>query len=207
MLLDVLLITPFYKKGYLSMILKGNEDLRIKKTITSIHQAFIDMMLKTDYSKITVKSICDKAMINKKTFYCYYETLDYLLLEMQEIMMSEFLERVKAYKVPDELYKINEEFFRYSVSKGEVYEKIMCCESYSFVGKNISKNLVQSDWNSFLDGKSKEKINLLLCFLHNTGLELYRQWVYDGKKIPLEDVIKLSGALLTNGVYGFLKEL
>ena len=189
------------------MILKGNEDLRIKKTITNIHQAFVDMILKTDYSKITVKSICDKAMINKKTFYSYYETLDNLLLEMQEIMLQEYTEMVKDYKVPNDLYKINEEFFKYSVSKGEVYEKIMCSESYSFVGKNVAGNFVESVWGKFSSKNLKDKYrqNLLYCFLSNIGLELYRQWVFDKKQIPIEEVIKLSGELLCNGVNGFLK--
>ena len=188
------------------MILTGKVDLRIKKTITNIHQAFIDMILKTDYSKITVKAICDIAMINKKTFYSYYETLDYLLLEMQEIMLSEFVERTKDYKVPDDLYKINEEFFKYSVSKGEVYEKIMCSESYAFVGKNVTGNFVKSVWSEFNNKNLKDNLkqNLLHCFLHNTGLELYRQWVYDKKQLPLEEVIKLSSELLCNGVNGFL---
>lgn len=190
------------------MILKGNEDLRIKKTITNIHQAFVDMILKTDYSKITVKSICDKAMINKKTFYSYYETLDNLLLEMQEIMLREFTGIVKDYKVPEDLYKINEEFFKYSVSKGEVYEKIMCFESYSFIGKNVAGNFVESVWGQFSSKNLKDKYrqNLLYCFLSNIGLELYRQWVFDNKQIPIEEVIKLSGELLCNGVNGFLKQ-
>lgn len=188
------------------MILNGNEDLRIRKTIMNIHQAFIDVILKTDYSKITVKSICLKAMINKKTFYNYYQSLDDLLYEMQEIMLSEFLERIVEYEVPKDLYKINEEFFLYSVSKGEVYEKIMCCESYSFIGKNITENFVKSVWCNFSDAKlnDKYKTNILFAFLHNLGLELYRQWVYDGKKIPLNEIIEISGKLLCYGVNGFL---
>lgn len=189
------------------MILNGKEDLRVRKTITNIHQAFIDSILKTDYSKITVKSICDKAMINKKTFYNYYPTLDDLLAEMQEIMLSEFLERTSKYKVPDDLYKINEEFFKYSVEKGEVYEKIMCSESYSFVGKDITKKFVKSVWNNFsnpqLDNSYKK--NILFAYLYNLGLELYRQWVFDGKKIPLNEIIEISGKLLCNGVNGLLK--
>ena len=189
------------------MILKGNEDLRVKKTITNIHQAFIDLILKMDYSKITVKSVCEKAMLNKKTFYNYYETLDDLLLEMQEIMLSEFIERTKDYKVPEDLYKINEEFFKYSISKGEAYEKIMCSESYAFIGKNLTRNFVKFVWGEFSNNnlKNRLKTNLLYCFLHNTGLELYKQWVFDNKKIPFDEVIKLSGELLTNGVNGFLK--
>ena len=49
--------------------------------------------------------------------------------------------------------------------------------------------------------------NMLLCFLQATGTELYRQWIRDGKAIPLEEIIQLSEALLCNGVQGFLERV
>ena len=47
------------------MILKGNEDLRIVKTIEGIKSAFEELICEKDYEKITVKELCDKARINK----------------------------------------------------------------------------------------------------------------------------------------------
>ena len=61
------------------MILQGNEDLRVRKTIRGIKAAFEFLICEKDYGKITVKELCDRAQINKKTFYTYYETLDALL--------------------------------------------------------------------------------------------------------------------------------
>ena len=83
----------------------------------------------------------------------------------------------------------------------------MCSESYAFIGKNLTRNFVKSVWGEFSNNnlKNRLKTNLLYYFLHNTGLELYKQWVFDNKKIPFDEVIKLSGELLTNGVNGFLK--
>ena len=65
------------------MILTGHENLRVVKTIWGIKTAFEELICEKDYEKITVKELCDKARINKKTFYHYYETLDHLLAEMQ----------------------------------------------------------------------------------------------------------------------------
>lgn len=65
------------------MILTGNEDLRVIKTIESIKSSFEDLICEKDYEKITVKELCDKARINKKTFYHYYPSLDDLLAELQ----------------------------------------------------------------------------------------------------------------------------
>ena len=61
------------------MILTGNEDLRVKKTITGIKTAFESLICEKEYDRITVKELCDRAQVNKKTFYHYYETLDALL--------------------------------------------------------------------------------------------------------------------------------
>ncbi len=54
------------------MNLNGTKDLRVQKTITAIYQAFEELILTTDYEKITVAELARRARINKKTFYRYY---------------------------------------------------------------------------------------------------------------------------------------
>ena len=78
------------------MILTGNEDLRVKKTITGIKTAFEALICEKEYDRITVKELCDRAQVNKKTFYHYYETLDALLNESQMELSSAYLERMDA---------------------------------------------------------------------------------------------------------------
>ncbi|MEE6663263.1 hypothetical protein [Limosilactobacillus fermentum] len=51
------------------MNLNGTKDLRVQKTITAIYQAFEELILTTDYEKITVAELARRARINKKTFY------------------------------------------------------------------------------------------------------------------------------------------
>lgn len=66
------------------MIISGNEDLRVQKTVTVIRRTFTDMFLAKDYDKITVTALCQSAKTNKKTFYRYYDDLNALLLEFWE---------------------------------------------------------------------------------------------------------------------------
>lgn len=51
-----------------TMILTGNEDLRVQKTIDSINRTFEEMLIEMDYSQITVKELTERAKINKKHF-------------------------------------------------------------------------------------------------------------------------------------------
>ena len=53
---------------------------------------------------------------------------------------------------------------------------------------------------------SREEQNLVLSFINSFGVSCYRQWVADGKRMPLEEVIQLSGALMCGGLNKFFKE-
>ena len=112
------------------MKLTGTEDLRVQKTVEAIRSVFEQMICEMDYHEMTVKELCERAKINKKTFYRYYPAMDDLLLELQTEMSSEYIEMISHYRLPEEMDKVNEAFFRYSVSKGEVYEKITCASGY-----------------------------------------------------------------------------
>ena len=52
-----------------------------------------------------------------------------------------------------------------------------------------------------LKGLDQSGRNILLTF-NNCIVLLYRQWVADGRKIPMEEMIELSTMLLENGMKG-----
>ena len=189
------------------MILKGNEDLRVVKTIESIKRAFNELICEKDYEKITVKELCDRARINKKTFYHYYETLDYLLAEIQTELSSSYIERIKDYSLPEDLDKVNREFFLYSAEQGLAYEKITCSVAYHSIRNNMIENVNTVGWakSAKYQKLSDYEKKLLMGFINNAVLNVYRQWVEDGKNLPLEKVIELANRLVLGGVNGFFR--
>lgn len=58
-------------------------DLRVEKTRKNIINAFIALRAKKPLEKITIKELCEKAMINKSTFYSHYSDI-YALSEALE---------------------------------------------------------------------------------------------------------------------------
>ena len=190
------------------MILTGNEDLRVIKTIEAIKGAFEALICEKDYDKITVKELCDRAKINKKTFYHYYETLDFLLAEMQAELSAGFLERVKNFALPDDLDKVNREFFIYASEQGLAYEKITCGGSYHAIRDEMTDQVNDAAWSK---SKKYQKLNdyekkVLMGFINNAVLNAYREWVQDGKKIPMDEVIDITNKLVLGGVKGFFKK-
>ena len=58
--------------------------------------AFMDILEKKDFEYISVKEICEKAGVNRSTFYLHYETIGDLLEESIGYMNDKFLEYYKS---------------------------------------------------------------------------------------------------------------
>ena len=48
-------------------------DLRIIKTKKNIYDAFISLMSEKTFEEIKVSEICDRALINRSTFYSHFD--------------------------------------------------------------------------------------------------------------------------------------
>lgn len=70
--------------------MKQKVDLRIIKSKTMIKKAFLRLMQEKGYNNITITSIAEKAMINRKTFYFHYETKQALYEEIIQETFSVF---------------------------------------------------------------------------------------------------------------------
>ena len=72
------------------------EDLRIIKTKKIIRKSFVELSKKISYQKISIKDLCDNALINRNTFYLHYENKDDLVKEI----INEMIEKYKSYFMP-----------------------------------------------------------------------------------------------------------
>lgn len=63
------------------------EDLRVVKTKKNIRQSFIRLLHQKSFTAITVQDILDEALINRTTFYRYYDSK----YQLAEMMADEFL--------------------------------------------------------------------------------------------------------------------
>ena len=83
-------------------------------------EAFLELIEKKDFAYITVKEICEKAGVNRSTFYLHYETVGDLLAESAQHIIDEFVAFVPYDTVEflekmqdrplDELYLITPEY-------------------------------------------------------------------------------------------------
>ena len=63
------------------MNIKNNQ--RYKMSSEKIETAFLALILKHKYEDITVSQICEKAKINRSTFYCHYDDINDLIVKIE----------------------------------------------------------------------------------------------------------------------------
>lgn len=180
------------------------EDLRAKRTKAFIRKAFEEMICEMDYEQITIKELTERANINRKTFYLHYNTLDDLLRELQNEMAQDFIKRTEGLERPRDMDKVTREFFLCSEEMGKLGERITCSGSYHYISRRITNDILNQTWS---DGQSKSRTNpyvqnIIMTYVSQSTLAIYKQWVADGKKIPLEDIIEIAVGLICNGVNG-----
>lgn len=182
-------------------------DLRYIKTEALIRKTFQDMLREMDYAQISIKELTDRAMINRKTFYLHYNTLDELLGKLQAELYMELLESISDFRIPDDLEKILWEMLTFGNKTDSINEKILCSQGNFPVGKNprddARKLLLHSFYSddTFLNRSELEQ-NILNAYLDGSISFIYSQWVADGRRLPLEKLVRFTADLISSGIMG-----
>ena len=181
------------------------EDIRTKKTIRNIHKSFIELFKEKDYEKITVKELIEKAEISKKTFYRYYSSIDNLFLEIQNKITNEYIQKFSLLTFPKDLKNIINTFIDFSEIYGNAHDKIIIDSKNDYVLQKMINNIIKKTWEKSDFFKETEPYlrNIVLSFVFSSILGSYKQWINDGRKIPLQNFIDTIESLIYNGIKNF----
>lgn len=178
------------------------EDLRVRKTKEAIHNTFKAMICEIDYEQITIKELTQRAQINRKTFYLHYNSLDALLEELQEEIADHFIRRKVSYSNMKDIRDLIRLFFEHATNMPLLHERLMCSGSYRPIWEKINKRIMdyRKETNRGVFGLDEYSENLVFAFYGANSSILFRQWVMDGKKLPLEKLIDIATRLICNGM-------
>lgn len=182
------------------------EDLRVQKTKEAIYAALKEMICEMDADKITIRELTDRARIHYKTFYLHYTCIEALFADIIGQLTQNYYAEIDKIPPDAPFTEVNRFFFEY-MSKQEPYmEKIISAPSYREFADKGFLTLLQhnrSRYNPYA-GFSKEEQNIINVYLCTTSINIYRQWIKDGKNLPLARLIDLSGTLLSDGIHALV---
>ena len=180
-----------------------------KRTDDVIMDAFISLVKKKGFKRVTVKDILENAHVNRSTFYRYYLDKFDLLLENQllaglrEIENSVAFDLVIKDGITSETRKDTEKFIKYMYENGELFALLTndpCCGS-GFISK--SKEAIKNLWNEkdFFSQLAVPQIYAMDALI-NTANGIIFDWAKNGfRESPeefIEIYIKVIGAIPQN---------
>ena len=188
----------------------ANTDLRVQRTKKILKDTFNEMIVTTDFEKITIKDLCDKAMINRRTFYLHYSSIEDILEDFISDYTHEYYDLIKDFDTIEEVDELVRMYFTYSEEKGMMFERINTSPNFEYIRLRMIQKVEDyaANDNNFHMLKKFDKVsqNLIHSFINWACVGLYREWVKNGRNLPMDEAIKLSANLIKNGLKATVKE-
>lgn len=103
-------------------------DRRKKYTRQVLMDSLIALLRKKPITTITVKEICEKADINRSTFYAHYKDQFDLLEQIEEEIITDltmYLNQYNFTEEEEEALQMTEKLLEYVVSKSEMFQTLL----------------------------------------------------------------------------------
>lgn len=180
-------------------------DLRYIKTERLIQETFKNMLLEMDYAQISIKELTERAMINRKTFYLHYNSLDELLGKLQVELYMEMMESLSDITLPQDLEQLVRTLFPFWANADGVNEKILRSQGNFPIGKSPGEYVWKKIFhrfgpNSACSNCTADELCVAEVFLSGSFASIFMHWVASDRKIPLEEIMQLTVKLISQGL-------
>ena len=184
-------------------------DPRVKNTREQFAKAFRELvLLYDDYMEISIKELCDKANLTRKTFYLHYRQIDDLFVELQNEAIKEFYSKISGIDIYKDVEAVISAYFEINESN-PVYQKLCLSPHYIYIkeiGRKKGAALYEEKEGIDKVGHNNALIrDYIASFYYYSGHVLYSKWVKSNRSMPKEDVIELASNLIKYGVSSMQK--
>ena len=175
-------------------------------TAARMDEAFLELIEKKDFSYITVKEICEKAGVNRSTFYLHYETVADLLEECAQHIIdqftafmphdtADFLENLRRRPL-EELYLITPEYLKPYLEYVKAHRRVFRTtveqasalrmdEAYLALNRHIFTPILERY------GVAPAEQRYMMPFYISGMMAIINEWLKDDCKDPIERIISV----------------
>lgn len=183
----------------------GNKtDLRIQRTQKAIVDAFYELLDEKSFGSITVIDICDRALINRGTFYTHFEDKYSLLDKCISDIMYGLHEQVKRAHGENDLITYYNEVMDLGIcfldnNRKRIRTIILKADSalvFDKVHEILTHNIINRLSHARpRDGKDSLPSDILAEFFAGGIISLIKWWLLDEPNYTLEDIRKQLSAI------------
>ncbi|MBO8435836.1 MAG: TetR/AcrR family transcriptional regulator [Spirochaetes bacterium] len=158
---------------------------RVTRTKSYLKQAIIELLKTEPFENITIKAICEKAAVNRSTFYAYYTCPRDLIEEIEKDILS---------KLPDYNPGGNKPFIdsitpfmQYVKDNGDTLSILLYSSADTTFGEQIV-SAVMDKYNEFMSYTDPDEQALNFIFCINGVVGIVKEWIHSGYKWSVERI-------------------
>lgn len=188
------------------------KDHRTRVTKMLIRRAFTDLLRVKPVQSISIKELCEKAGVNRGTFYAHYASVHDLLMQMEDEMLSEINE-VLASLLPEDggdvsSLRISTELFQCLKDNAD-----LCTVTLGDFGdKSFAMRMLNMGWEKCFDAYSRyfrdaspKQIAYFYAFVSEGCIGLLRRWLREGMTTSAEEIAAMAERLMLYGASALAK--
>ena len=168
-------------------------DVRVARTRDSIINAFLELRAKKPIEKITVKELCEKAGINKSTFYSHFQDIYALSEYLEEKVAGEVLSQVEHPETlltePDVF--VREVFYAY-MAQGSLIRILFSGRRYNQLLVRIDQSIKELLFELRPEYRDNVKVNILCTMTICGNFYTFEKCRHFGEEKVIEIVIAMS---------------
>jgi AcrR family transcriptional regulator len=195
------------KKRLLTMK-NDKPDRRIKYTKMVLRDSFIGLLKLKPISKITIKEICEKADINRATFYAHYNDQYDLLKQIENELIDDINQYLASYSfssTSSETLQMLKRIFQYIKENGEVCAVLLSdsgdIDFYKEVMLIVQRQCID-EWTK--KSVSKVLAEYIYSFITIGSIGVIQKWLHEGMKKPPNEMAEIITKLTNQGLSAFV---
>lgn len=174
-------------------------DLRIVKTNNTLYEALVLLLKDKTFEEIKVSDICQKALVNRSTFYSHFNDKYELFMSLINNLKQELetdLKSIEENDLKDYYLKMIEVFLNHIEGKENIYRSILINNRNSIIMDMIYDTITE-DVNSKMKENEKNVPNDIFTSYYlgaivNVGVE----WFKNDKKYSKEEILEYLDKLM-----------
>ena len=176
-------------------------DRRILKTKKAIYEALVELMQKKKLNSITVTELAAQADINRKTFYTYYSTVNDVLDEGINELITSLKDLLCAMSEDYNMFSPQTLFaFLNTIMSDADIARDLFNRLQKALQETLLKELVSRDIKMNVPS---EQYPLISSFVAGGMVSAYYEWITDPDGITLDEMARTLTTLIISGVHAF----
>ena len=181
-------------------------DTRILNTKKKVTNTLFVLLKDHHLEDITVLELCEKADINRTTFYKYYKDVDDLVLKIENSLINDLKQYIPEIK-RNYLISFTGKILETIYSRKETYTRLLGENGDHTFLRRILKIVYKesiAEWQKLLKKASAEDLDKIYSFIVDGSVGIIRNWIKNNCKEDPSNITLFINKICMSGLSSFI---